>query len=89
MDPWILIIWFYQFDHVQKFRCNIRVYTSSTGYFPKFHREIVFVFGNTICIEGEVLMNVETRNTVNQKASNTTPDAPKYHKQYNTPYLNE
>lgn len=23
------------------------------------------------------------------KASNTTPDAPEYHKQYNAPYLNE
>lgn len=38
--------------------------------FLNFTECYCFVFINTICIEGETLMNEDTRNKVNQKASN-------------------
>lgn len=53
----------------------IMVYTS-TGYFSKFHREIVFVCSNyTIFIERDIyiLMNVDIRNTVNHKLKHLIP----------------
>lgn len=55
----------------------IIVYTSS-GYFSKFHREIVFVCSNyTIFIERDIyiyiLMNVDIRNTVNHKLKHLIP----------------
>lgn len=82
-------------NSVDTVKYNYIIVYTSTGYFSKFHREIVFVCSNyTIFIEIYIYIYInECRHKKYSepqiKASNTTPDAPEYHKQYNAPYLNE
>lgn len=63
-------------NSVDTVKYNYIIVYTSTGYFSKFHREIVFVCSNyTIFIEREIyiLMNVDIRNTVNHKLKHLIP----------------
>lgn len=63
-------------NSVDTVKYNYIIVYTSTGYFSKFHREIVFVCSNyTIFIERDIyiLMNVDIRNTVNHKLKHLIP----------------
>lgn len=65
-------------NSVDTVKYNYIIVYTSTGYFSKFHRAIVFVCSNyTIFIEREIyiyiLMNVDIRNTVNHKLKHLIP----------------
>lgn len=63
-------------NSVDTVKYNYIIVYTSTGYFSKFHREIVFVCSNyTIFIERYIyiLMNVDIRNTVNHKLKHLIP----------------